>query len=320
MKKFVLISLALAAAVAGGFLAFRFYLSPKSLSLEQLKWENAPPIVAFNDVKRTDLSGLLFLRLKDGKEQFIAGGWHAFFRSPSDVLSLGEFPLGYSSSTGQYLYILDGGERLYGVSLDRFKERVSSVRLNQNNAYLLFKTQNDGTIGFCVAEWQKIVHPDCKPIRVSEMRKAMWDPASDHTAVVQTATGTLYRADPWNNGMEHPQMIDPDKEAVQIATLNKLFSEPVKSDSDGTAILKPQIVWRFLDFVVIREHKTWSVLRPPQGSSLAWLDDGEHLLVTQADRLSVYEIKTRSIATLISDKDIGTKTLSSYRNKSQTAL
>ncbi|GEM_PF-2662153 len=301
MKKVSLISLISGLVLSSGaYIAFIVAFPLKNNELKDLTWDTRSPMIAFNNIHREDKDGLLILRLTDGKEQFIAGDWNTSFNTTGDILALGEFPPGYSSTTGQHLYAIQEGSRISSIQLKELNGKAISVKESDNKAYFLLEMKKDSETSFCIIEWEKVPPSGCKLIQLPAIQSAEWDISSDHIVIAQTASGTVYQIDPWNQGIEKPQPIEASKTESALAQLNK-----DKNPSEKKAL------YHVLNVVVFKTGKTWKIHRVPWFASVNWLDK-EHFLITQKDRQSIYELKTNSIASLISDKDIGTKT-PSYR-------
>jgi hypothetical protein len=318
MKKAIIIFFCLAAALPVAFFAaVGIWLPTSQTSLDKLKWKSESQLIALTAASREGRRGILFIRLKDAKEQFIAGEWTAHFQDWGDVMAVGRFPPGYSSSTGQRLYAVKG-DKILGLSLEKLAP-VVGVQESRNQAYLLMETRDGQKSGFCIMEWLKSRNPDCLPIRVENAVQSKWDRLAEHELIMRTASGTIYSVDPWEHGLESPKLISPDDDRRKFERARALLAEKTPPSGNLTSSPVKRKIARFLNLAIISDARGWSVHHVPLFSTLGWLKDGEHLLVKEQNRLGIYETATRSYAPLLREDGIGEKKMS-YRNDRDLSL
>ena len=120
--------------------------------------------------------------------------------------------------------------------------------------------------------------------------------------------------------MKKPVRIDADKDAQRYAALNAVFADAPKIPDNETTKPLNETFMQFLNFLAIRDNKGWSLHRLPwSATKVAWLNDGDHLLVKSSDEIGVYEISTHSYAPVLVEKGIGQKTIR-YRNERDQQL
>ncbi len=318
MKKTVLIPIVALPIIAVLVLASTYLIPVHDSILSKITWKSMPQLISINDMEREGHKGLLLKRLKDGKEQFIAGNWKTSYTSQGNVLIVGEFPEGYSSTTGQHLFMVKN-DKIMSVKLDNVTGTVVSVEESPNQAYLYFVTKDGEKNGSCMMDWIKAGQPDCLPIKVADITKARWESGQGHELVVQNASGTYFSVDPWENGLQEPKTISPDEDKKRLDQARKLLTDARELKDEESGTKKPKTYLRIFDLAFIHDGAGWSVHRVPRISSLYWLNDGEHLLIKEASKLGLYEPATRTYVNLLTEEGIGSKDVT-YRNKSNREL
>lgn len=294
-----------------GLLGLQQFFGYQTTTLSAMTWkDDKPPLIAIPDETREGHTGLLFVRLQDAKEQFIAGTWDESFTDAGDTFAFGTFPPGYSSSTGQQMYAIRGGTKIYSIDLKGMNGTVWSVDESKNLAYLAVSLAGSHGPSVCVSDWSGTDKPTCDAARAPGLVKSVWDPASDHILVSEDASGTIYAMDMWNNGLVSSTKLLAGSTSTEYARLSSLFNPPPPKEPD---------MWKLGDFLVVDDAGQWSLHRVPSGAKLGWLDDGAHLLVKQADHVGVYDLKTSRYAPVLDESGIGLKRIV-YRHGKTVAL
>lgn len=308
----IIIAIILASGMILAAAGLHYYWPPSRLvRLGDLKWQAVPPLVFVNGEQREQRRGLLVIRVKDAKEQFVAGDWQADYGADGSLLAFGRFPTGYASTAGQHFYLIQAGG-VQGTGLDRVQDEVTSAQLNSNGAYLLLGTSTAAGQDFCVLEWKSAVTPDCLRARGERLVKAEWDPASDHQLAALTASGQLLLVDLWEHGLADPKPVTAEAAPALHRRLAALLADRASTPA-SLAAAGHRSFRTFLGLLLIKDSRGWSVHRRPLGSTLGWLDDGDHLLVKQRDSLGIYEVSSRSYAPLLDEPAVGDRTVG-YRN------
>lgn len=287
-------------------------------SLDKIKWTTFPQLISIHDVSREGRQGILLERLKDGKEQFIAGDWKSSYTAQGDLMLVGKFPEGYSSTTGQHLYMVKN-DKIFSVPLDKLDKPVTSVQISYNQAYMLFGMQDGDKTNFCVMEWAQKGPADCLAINAENVTKGRWNPDNGHELLAQTASGTLYSVDPWEKGMAEPKEITVENNPKLHRQAEKILRDDPELDQNEISTPEHKTFLHIYNLAFIRDSSGWSVHRVPVTSTLYWLNDGAHLLIKEPDRIGIYELASRSYTGLLSETNIGEKKIT-YRNKADKAL
>lgn len=318
MKKIVLVPLLGLPTLALLILASTYLIPVRESSLDKIKWTTFPQLISIHDVTREGRQGLLLERLKDGKEQFIAGDWKSSYSAQGDLMLVGKFPEGYSSTTGQHLYMVKN-DKIFSVPLDKLEKTVTSVQISYNQAYLLFGMQDGDKTAFCVMEWAQQGPAECPAINAENISKGRWNPDNGHELLAITASGTIYSVDPWEKGIAEPKEITADNNLKLHSQAEKILTDEREPAGNETTAPTHKTFLRIFNLALIHDSSGWSIHRVPVTSTLYWLNDGSHLLIKEPDRIGIYELASRSYTGLLSETNIGEKEIT-YRNKADKAL
>lgn len=263
-----------------------------NISLTDLRWERPPSFVAVEGIQREKQTGLLFVRLNDGKEQFLAGTWHVAF-SESGAYAYGSFPKGYSKEDGQHIYYLSGDGRIYHIQLADASLPITYIQEDPDTNYLFIEVTREHGRSFCVIPRLNEDKPSCQQLDVNGISNGLWNPAKAHELVIKTTTGQIFTFDPWE---KKPHLIDPTDNQYQ--ELTKLFT-----NQPNTLTQKPLTI-RLLSLLIIKQNKSWHFVHIPIFAKIEWLQDWAHLIVVNRNNLSILEPFTKKEAPLKQERAI----------------
>lgn len=296
-------------------LAFFYFLIDLLPSIEQfqevdlagLRWDIEPNMIALQDMERENNRGLLFIRLKDGKEQFIAGNWQADFSDSGNVYAFGEFPDGYFDQTGQQIYAVIDGRKVIDINLDNLADKkIVSIQENPAGTYLFIEASSDSSTIYCLTEGVGGGRRECQQLSIlTSVSQGLWNPNQPRELVIKTKDGAIVVHDPWE---KDPHLVSPVEEPERYIELASLFDRPMPKANKINAKDEEFRYWQFLNLMMIKDADSWRFFKTPFGARLAWLIDGQHLLLKEADGLGVIEYGTDKIAPVlrenISDKKV----------------
>lgn len=273
------------------------------VDLAAIRWETVPNTVSLFPAQREGREGILFIRLKDGKEQFIAGNWKAHSAPSGSVYTFGEFPQGYSSSTGQQLYAIKLSNVIQKIDLGGVTGTIVSVDENPRGTYLLMSMLKDGEQSFCVIEQGDASSvTGCQRLSIDHLVQGVWHPTKDHELLLRDAQGVEYVFDPWEDEKTRIRRIDPDSNPKEYLDIQNIF----QGDSHGSAF-QDRPLQSFLNLLMVSSGATRSYYHVPLFSRVMWLRDGHHLLVKRGQALFVMDLSARSTA-LVLDESWVTRT------------
>lgn len=299
------------AVLVFGYLVFvvSVLLSVQVKPLVELSFKRAASyLIAVPSVKRDGVNGVMTLRVRDGKEQFVPGKWDIFYASNSSVYLYG-ISSGFtgSSTTGPHLYNFLEGSKIFDIPLNSVSGSVIGIQENRPSTYLLIKSIVDegAHTRYCLMEHLASKAPPCPVIGLSDIDQAVWSTENEHELVFLTKSGDVYTVDPWENQEGAPLAVSAEKDGDRFVKLKNLFQsltlDPIHtSGNDSTSLM--QIV--NLAFVKDLKGKM-SVYCLPLGSSIAWYFDQQHFLVKEKNRISIYDLLTRTLHPLLEEKGIG---------------
>lgn len=236
-------------------------------------------------------------RIKDAKEQFIAGTWNVNFAKNGDVYAFGKFPAGYASTTNQSMYRISQNGKIYPISLTNIHGKVTAVQENKNGAYLFIEMNTASSTSFCLLENFQTEIPKCKQLNVGGIARGLWNPKSEHELVVMTSTSTLYTLDVWENDHKPKQIkADSDKEAFN--ELSALFQNKAKD---------PISYWHLFSLLIVKDGKKIALYRVPPLSKITPLVDKQHFLVQDNSGLAIYERSSRTLTRLMREPNADKK-------------
>lgn len=298
-----------------GFVALYKFLPNYAAPLPDLLWKQEPNLLALSNIERLDQAGLLFIRLQDGKEQFIAGNWQVNF-SDSGAYVFGEFPEGYSKQTDQQIYFISN-DRIHEITLTGFSDQITAVHEDPTATYIFIETLSEKSTFYCIAKRILDGSPSCQQLNINKPTRAQWNPEQEWELMLKTEEGKLYTYDPQEKKMH---FISPDDKPEQHQQLTLLFTASIKPQQFMLGDQENNF-WRFLNIVLVKNAEGWSWHRIPlRTQKIAWLADDEHLLIVEQHRLSILELPTNKLAPVIEEDTVGRKTIIIQHNNYNLAL
>lgn len=278
------------------FVVIPIVLRYKSIPLEDLHWAKPAGLIAIHQAKREGQPGILFLRLKDAKEQFIAGNWQVDFSNNGNAFLF--------SQSKPEIYIIEGGRRIIKTQLKDLRGTIASIQENLRQTYLALEIQGESKSTFCLVEKTGADSQPCQIITVrGTAAHALWNPKADQDLVLKTDRGEIYIQNAWEPKSES---VSPESEPARYQQLINLFTANAANNPhrvegrDGMRQL-----WRFANLIFIRdEKKGWSFARVPLSAKVGWVVDGYHLLVKTNERLEILEPDERRVSTLLEEPGI----------------
>jgi hypothetical protein len=246
---------------------------------------SAPQFIALSPVERDGYSGILLVRLSDGIEQFIAGDWNVNFSPQGTLYAFGYFPDGYSSQTGQQVYVIES-DNITDITVSGIDGNIASIRENALGTYMLIEVVHDDVRTYCLTERDTNQTPVCTQLTIPDGGTAQWNPFADHEVVIQNGVGQILLYDPWNPGFRDVSADDHE----QLNALNALFTEPVN---------EPRTIYNFANLAVVKQGGAWHWLRIPWFAKIAWLADQTHLLASTQDQLIVIDTVQQTYSEVI---------------------
>lgn len=283
-----------------------------SVSLEKLFWDDSAPVfIEVDNVPRDEKQAVLFIRLKDGKEQSVIGTWNVTFDRKNAFAYGNELNESMASSTatstGPYLLDLNMN-RIRIFTANKLKGEIRRAFESSNGSYVAVRVDSGSEHSYCLIETTSLPQKDCFLIDASNDDEVLWNPSNDHELVLKTATSSLATIDAWDgeNGRRH--YVTDQQDQKRFKELSALFDRETP---------KFRVI-RFFGLTAVDAGRGWTLFQIPRTGNIALLDNN-HLLVKEQDGLSIIEIGTRSIAKLSSLKDVGSKSIF-YRHENDDPL
>lgn len=283
-----------------------------AINLQDLKWTKASALLAVYDIQRDGKPGLLFLRLKDGKEQFIIGNWQVDYSDIGNAFVYGEPIIGEPDKVGQQIYVIENAAQLFHLQLLKAKNPIVSIQENPAQTYLAIETRSDHSSAYCIIEKISNKPQSCAQLNVQgTITQGRWNPKKERELVLKTETEEIYVRDAWDIKVKHIEAsTDPALYQELTALFNPVDKEHTLIAFEGTYSFK-----RWLNFILIRHEKGWQLQRIPIFSKIDWLVDSRHLLVKTRNQLAILELTTGNLAPLLQEPGLGEKMIE-FRNGS----
>lgn len=259
-------------------------------SFTDLHWSKTPGLIVLSPSQRDGKTGLLFIRLRDGKEQFLAGNWKADFTPYGNVFVYG-YPPSDMDENKQQLYYIESGEKISHIDIKNSPGAISAVQENPKASYLFIEFTNDTSTSFCIIERYGPQDTDCKQLDVTQVSQGKWNPTKERELVIKTSTHELYTFDPWE---KRPIKINSSDSNYQ--TLTALFEQGKPQLS-----VKQTMQFAFLNILAIKEGPLLQLFRIPFGAQTAWIIDTDHILFKAHNAIGVIERSTKKFVPLFYD-------------------
>lgn len=283
-KKLLIAGTILVVLIGFVWCGLTLYASPlQAVVLTDVQWAS-PQFLALSSVQQDGYPGILFVRLSDGAEQFIAGDWKTNLSQKGNAYAFGYFPDGYSTQTGQQVYAIQPTS-VTDITVSDTAGAIVSIRENGSGTYMLIEMLKDDTRFYCLAELNTEQTPVCTDITVPGGGTARWNPLADHEVVIQNAVGEISLYDPWNPGF---QAVSADTK--EFSSLNALFA-------GGTQQLQVAL-YHFGNIAVIKQDDHWQWLRIPWFAQVALIGDSTHLLAMNSNTLVVIDSVSKTYSNI----------------------
>lgn len=305
-----LIAAGLIASLAFLIILPRLIFPFHTVTLQDLKWSKAPALIAIHNIQREGKKGLLFLRLKDGKEQFIIGHWQVDYSDIGNAFVYGEPIIGEPDKPGQQIYVIENASQLFHLQLLNAKNPIVSIQENPAQTYLFIETRGENQSAYCIIEKLSSKPQSCAQLNVQNtITQGIWNPKKERELVLKTNNGEIYVRDAWEAKIKHiEEQTEPELYKELTALFNHHYKEHTITASEG-----PHSFIRFMNFILVKHEKGWRLQRVPLGSKIDWLVDDNHLLVKTRDQISILEFQTGNLAPLLKEPGVGEKMIE-FRN------
>ncbi|MBI2484444.1 hypothetical protein HYV71_04650 [Candidatus Uhrbacteria bacterium] len=298
----------LAAFGIGGFIWLGSLFTPFSyVALNEIRWDQPPGLVAIKDMERDGhADGTLFVRLKDGKEQFAYEGWEVLF---SDYGSAFAFQKEFipPADTAHVLYYIEDGERVTKLTIENSGGYIKDIQENPGRTYVFVEFVVNESSSFCMLERVassalNANERKCLQLEVPHASQGIWNPRAERELVVATQSNRIFTVDPWE---KRPRQIYADGDTKPVYDkLRALFDK--KSSDPASYEGPPAKKFVLLPFVTVILDKKIRLLPSLNDTKLAWIDDS-HLLAKKEHSLEIIEYKTGSVAGLLYEQSMYNK-------------
>lgn len=256
---------------------------PAEADYSNLNWDRIPSVIAISPVEQNEYSGVLFIRLQDGVEQFIPGTWETSFSEQGNVYVFGSYPEEYPIEEKKKLYEIFQGESILDIDLQNTEGDILAVEENQQGTYLLVKIKKNQTTYFCIAERMGQVASECDELNLFGEGNATWDPQQEHQVVVQNSAGEILTYDPWNPGL---MPVTAEEAPEQYAYLESVLT------GQAPEMTNTPKLFHVLQWIVGVANQKPFVYRVPVGSSAKLITDQTHAVVVGKKTIRVIELDT----------------------------
>lgn len=300
VKKKIMLTAALCITLIAIFFVVSKLLIPiTSVTLSEMHWKEVNNFIAIKDVSREGQpTGILFINLRDGKEQFIAGQWEVNFGNSENMYVFGEFPDGFSKQTGQQMYLLEGKRNIYDIEMKNLPGRLVAVEENPLSTYLFLTMTTTTRTSFCILERAELHNPECLQLDIPAISKGKWHPKKDHELVIKTTNEAIYIYDPWGG---KPKEISKKQSPDEYEKLTSFFTVKENNHTKEWQIIK------YGTIVVSHFKNKRFISRVPLFSNIIQLPSEQHLLIKEKNKLSILKISDNKQTILLEEKNIGTK-------------
>ena len=258
-------------------------MRPAHVSYTDLHWEQPPGLIALNPVKKNNERGLLFLRLRDGEEQFLAGEWKTNFTPYGNVFVYGYAP-NSATEKKQILYYIESGERISRITIKNQPGEIVAVQENPKTSYLFIEFTNNKRTSFCLVErYGSTGNTNCKQLDVSTIARGAWNPNAERELVIKIAGDEIYTFDPWE---KRPVKISSKN--PHYSELKNVFTRQPNADSSHQGIFQHS----FSTILAVKEKSTIRFFRIPKSAQTTWLTDKNHILLKTKNEAGILELST----------------------------
>ncbi|MBI4250225.1 hypothetical protein HY622_01405 [Candidatus Uhrbacteria bacterium] len=285
------------------------YVPLKFVPLDEMQWARPPGLVAVKGVEREgQKNGTLFIRLKDGKEQFVYEGWDVTF---SDYGSAFAFQKKYipPANSPYVLYYIEDGRNVTKLTIENSGGYIKDMQENPLRTYLFAEIVKNNASTFCILERvpsNSSADKDqkCLELGISDVERGLWNPNHERELVVKTTSRRIFTLDPWEKRPRQIYAEGDTKQAYEV--LLQLFQEKPSDISSYYDSSSKKQFFQLPFATIIMEGRGLTLLPLSADTKLSWVDDG-HLLAKGNDSLDIIEYKTGRTANLFNEKETHAK-------------
>jgi len=280
-----------------------FFYPYGTTTLQKLHWENDSGIIAFQKNNKPGKEQLLLLRLKDGKEQPLSGVWNVNFGETGSVFVFGHYQQKEDQKKIPGLklfYIEKVTQKIHDIDVSNTTGDIVLVQENPQATYLVIKVKTKQSSVYCMLERiTTFKKPECKQLTIGGITDTLWNPKKDHELVIKTSSNGIILIDPWE---KEPHTLLGSKNASLRSEMLALFSQ--KPDLSTMSFPNGERrMFRMGNIIIIRDthgkDTKFSWYHIPFSSQVAWLKDGNHILIKEKGAIRVLELSSKKIVTFM---------------------
>jgi hypothetical protein len=116
------------------FGVFFYVISPASVDISKINWEDIPGIIAINNHERNEQTGILTIKLSDGTEEFLPGIWDINYGKEGRTYIYGKTS---RESDEQVINYIEPSGRIRQLGFNLFDGSINNVSESPDSTYLL---------------------------------------------------------------------------------------------------------------------------------------------------------------------------------------
>lgn len=267
-----------------------------AVAVSDIPWKQAPPLLVFQNIEREGNTGLLFIRITDGKEQFLPGTWdvthnrdvfYAFGKLPDTFAESNRTKIVYA--TNEQLHWIDGGP---------LSQTIRAVKENATRSHFFIEMESQEGRQYCIAERVFDGALSCKQLSINKPTRAFWNSNDAQSLILLTENGgTIYVYDVQEGSM---RALDPRQQPEEYGMVAGLAQDSREDE------WRTHDFFRLLNIIVFKQGPVWAWYHIPLRTQSVFLfRDMNHALVVERDRISVLTFSLRTSAPLITQPGIG---------------
>lgn len=303
-KKYYIVGTVVIAAV-GLLVALIFdpFLFWEKTELASITWEQPPNVILIPNGERESNGGILFIRLRDGKEQFIAGTWNVSFSDYGNVIVYGSSTNKDEQAPLQTIYYIQDGENIFPLSTKQLPKNITEIRENRRTTYLAIEALADQRDASRVCLLERLSERLERCFDDSRGVKARWNNTRDQELILKMGDD-LYRYDPWERAQTK---VLPEENRENYEALLALFDASktnnafpwFRQEAQRTTLSAPPLFLLFSGTKKTPLTKKIHLFYIPPLARLQWITDTNHLLIKHGGGLGVIELSTRRYAPIL---------------------
>lgn len=277
-------------------------------TLSELQWNTPPGIIAVWFPVIGGEYAVDMFRLKDGlRQRFLNANWKVFFTDAGNAFVYTP-PPEEEDTNDHKLYYIQTGEDITTINLKKVGN-LTAIHEDPSSTYIVIEYTTEQSRFYCFNERAKLnkdEEQNCTQLGVKGHPESRWNPELKHELILRSPAGTLYTFNPKTSAKKKaPQLISEDRDPKHYTKLLALFDAPLPLNKISPPSGGTRTFGKILNLLMIKEKDNWTFIHIPLRAKVAWLPDGEHLLVKVPNKLAVLQIKDRKWATIFNDQGIG---------------